>query len=341
MRFLGPILATGLVVVAIACGSDGSDGSGSDPCVAGPSKCSADAIDSATQERATSECRSILAGPCAAQGKASYACAASKQTCGADNKTDLAALVAACASERAALQSCLGTAGTDAGGNTGSDGSTPGTDSGSQDSGPTKSCCEQLAGSANVEWLATSGQLPTNVCPTWAVDESAATDPVITNGVLVIDTTSDGENVYYNHAAGNLAATPTSVVVIEAKVRLISGAAAAAWRSPAGLFARLNNGKKLVLNIEAGKIFLNSDENARGPEANVDTTTAAKTYRVEANLATNAVTVAVDGTPTLTGTMFTDPNSTANQIAFGEASSFAYGKSEWHSFKHNVYANCQ
>jgi hypothetical protein len=227
---------------------------------------------------------------------------------------------------------------TDTGSDTGSL-TDSGTDTGTLDAG---TCCDQLAGATTIEWLSSSGVLPTEACPIWNGGDSAEPEaPTITSGALVIDTSDDAENVYYEHSGSEIETNPTGTVVIQANLRLISGSASTTSRAPAVVYAILGAAKKkAVLQIESGHIFLNSDENVRGPEAAIDTTTAARTYVIEIDVATGAIGVLVDGVPTLSGNTFTEPSSNTNVVGFGEASLYAHGQSEWHSVKHTVYDGC-
>jgi hypothetical protein len=56
---------------------------------------------------ATSACREQLAGECSGPARAALACAATNAKCGPDEKTDVAALLADCKAEQAALTECL------------------------------------------------------------------------------------------------------------------------------------------------------------------------------------------------------------------------------------------
>jgi hypothetical protein len=105
------------IVVGVSClvvmgaglfvGSCGGS-SAADPCAPAPKKCSADPTPTATEEGAATQlCRDLLAGGCATQAKAALACAAAKQKCDANKKTDTTALLLGCKTEQAALNACL------------------------------------------------------------------------------------------------------------------------------------------------------------------------------------------------------------------------------------------
>jgi hypothetical protein len=74
----------------------------SDPCKA-TSKCSADTSPSTAQ---MSACEASLSGACGSQARDLDDCEDAQQVCGADDKTDLTATTANCASEQAALLAC-------------------------------------------------------------------------------------------------------------------------------------------------------------------------------------------------------------------------------------------
>lgn len=209
-----------------------------------------------------------------------------------------------------------------------------GDDSGS-DAG---SCCDRLGTTSEIAWRASDGVVPDVACPPWTLSDSAPTDATLSAGVLRIETASDGESISYGHEMDDIQAGAT--VVLEARLRVVSGSSSTTSRAPALIAAVFGTARaKAMLQIESGAIFLNSDENVRGPEAALDATVM-HTYRIEIDLGTGAVAVLVDGTPTLTGSTFTEPTAVTDYVFFGEGSSFAHGVSEWESFQHDAYGGC-
>jgi len=192
----------------------------------------------------------------------------------------------------------------------------------------------------NATWLASSGLLPSAACAAWTlVDTAAAKDPVLGAGIVTLATDADGENMYYAQGAG-VTVTPATLVV-EARVKLVSGTSSAAARGPANVTIRYGSGtlRQVAFHIASGEIFLNSSENVKGATASVATTDAAHTYRIEIDTATHATTVFRDSVSTLTATAFVETNGAAERsILFGEASTFAKGSAEWTSVTHNAHA---
>jgi VCBS repeat-containing protein len=198
-----------------------------------------------------------------------------------------------------------------------------------------------LAASSST-YNASSGVLPDAVCPTWTLTDTADPEnPLLSGGKLTLSTDTQSENMFY--AQQGSAISMPSQLVVEARMRLVSGSSSVAQRAPAVIgFATapsVGNG----LWIGRGEIFLSSGEFTRGPSAAVDTQTAVHTYRIEVATATGAVRVLYDGALKLTGTTYTSSsdNGPAPRVSWGEGSSFAFGTSEWLSISHNASAsNC-
>jgi hypothetical protein len=216
-------------------------------------------------------------------------------------------------------------------------GAPPLDDAGPLDGG---SCCDRLAGAAAIEWRVEDGALPTDSCPDWTLSDTAdPEDPLLEGDALVIETTAETENIVYVHGAEVISAAAT--VVIEVRMRVVSGSASTTSRAPgvvAGIFGPL--ARKAVLQLGVGEIFLNSEENTRGAAATIDTTTAARLYRMEIDVETGAIAVLVDGVPTLTGSTFPEPSGATDRVFWGEGSLFAHGRTEWYSVRHDAYAGC-
>lgn len=199
-------------------------------------------------------------------------------------------------------------------------------------------CCDRLGTTNEIAWRASDGIAPDLACPSWTLSDSAPTDAMLSGGVLRLETSADTESISYGHEMDDIEAGAT--VVIEARLRVVSGASSTASRAPALIAAVFGTERaKTMLQIETGAIFLNSDENVRGPEAVIDATVM-HTYRLEIDLGSGDVAVLVDGTPTLSGSTFTEPTTTTDYVFFGEGSSFAFGVSEWESFQHDAYGGC-
>lgn len=93
------------------------------------------------------------------------------------------------------------------------------------------------------------------------------------------------------------------------------------------------------LGIGVGQIFLNAGDLERGPVANVATTDAMHTYRLELSGTTagSAVKVYYDGVLTLTGSAYGNPSALGSPvILWGEISTIARGTSEWEFVEQNA-----
>ena len=215
-------------------------------------------------------------------------------------------------------------------------------DAGPPDAGPLDagSCCDRLGTTTSISWQASDGVLPHEACPPWELADSAdPEEPILSGGAAIVESSSDGESMLWIMRPADI--TPGATVVVEARMRLVSGSASVTNRAPAvilGVFGPM--ARKWALQIEDGAIFLNSDESVRGPVAAIDTTTAPRTYRIEVDVGTGAVAVLVDGVPTLTGSTFPDPAADTDRLLFGEGSFLAFGRSEWLSFSHDAFSGC-
>lgn len=104
-------LVIGSVVACSSSSDSGSSGGGGGFSCDSKSKCSADPAPDKTT------CENELKGSCATEYKALGSCQVSKQTCGADNKTDSQKLLQDCQTEFNAYLKCkTGGGGSDAGG---------------------------------------------------------------------------------------------------------------------------------------------------------------------------------------------------------------------------------
>jgi hypothetical protein len=185
-------------------------------------------------------------------------------------------------------------------------------------------------------YQASSQLLPNAVCSGWELVNGADTElPQLPGGYLRLSTSTVAENQYYKVAPEGLKAP--AKLVIEARMQLISGSASAAYRAPAN-FGFVLDGKKNLLMIADGEIFILSAENTKGTSAAVATTDAMHVYRMEVDTALGTVEVFYDGVSKLTGSTFADPNGTPNFLYFGDGSLFGTGVSDWAYFTHNADA---
>lgn len=193
-------------------------------------------------------------------------------------------------------------------------------------------CCDPV-----VTYQASSSLLPSDVCQAWTLIDNAAPEEALLNGgYLHIETSADGENLYYQHGAANL--TVPATLTVEARMKLTSGSGAVAHRGPAGLGVSYGpTHQKNLLFIAAGEIFILSGENVKGAAAAVATTDDFHVYKMVFDTTQNTVEVFYDGVSKLTGSTFVDPSAAPSYVYFGEATSFGHGSSDWDYVTHNAY----
>jgi hypothetical protein len=191
----------------------------------------------------------------------------------------------------------------------------------------------------NGSWSTASG-LPSAACTAWTlVDTATAHDPAIASGVMTLATDAVGENMYWLQGATDLITPP--VIVVEGRLRLVSGSSTNASRAPATIVVRYGNPlRAAAFYVGSDVAFLNSGELTKGASTNVTTTDALHTYRLEIDTTTHAITVKRDAVSILTGTAYVETESgTTAVVLFGEGSILAKGTSEWASVTHNAHAS--
>jgi len=199
-----------------------------------------------------------------------------------------------------------------------------------------------FAGSASAQsmdsvWRADSDKRPEEVCPAWKPMDTAPTEkPILADGRLVLATDAPTQDMFYTQTTELMNPLPDPIVV-EATVKFGSGTSSTTNRAPIAIDITTAANAGTLFSIGDGEIFLDADGDVRGQSAAVDTTAAAHTYHIEVTRA-GAVTVAYDGTPTLTGATYTsaDAFGGAPRILWGEGSKFASGRESWVSFQHNA-----
>ena len=188
-------------------------------------------------------------------------------------------------------------------------------------------------------WEASSGLLPTQVCPAWTLTDTSASDPVLApTGLTISDAT--GEDLFYVQTDALDVVPVPDPIVVEARMRFISGASSGSNRAPANIVVTTAANTGTLLGIGPDEIFLTGVGDVRSQTANVDTDGATHTYRIEVTGA-GAVTVFYDGTATLAGTisMSADAFGPVRRIIWGEGSHIASGSHVWESVAHNL-ATC-
>jgi hypothetical protein len=188
-------------------------------------------------------------------------------------------------------------------------------------------------------WQASSGLLPTQVCPAWALTDTSASDPVLApTGLTISDAT--GEDLFYFQTDALDVVPVPDPIVFEAKMRFVSGSSAANDRAPANIVITTAADTGALLGIGADEIFLAGAGDVRAQAATVDTNDASHTYRMEIT-AGGAVTVFYDGASTLTGSTYTSAAAfgPVRRIIWGEGSNIAAGSHVWESVAHDL-ATC-
>jgi hypothetical protein len=203
-------------------------------------------------------------------------------------------------------------------------------------------CILALAGSASAQpmdsvWRADANQRPEDVCPAWKlVDTAPSAHPILVDGKLVLATDAPAQDMFYTQTTALKSPLPDPIVV-EATVRFGSGTSNVPNRGPIAIDVSTAANTGALFFVGNGEIFLTADGDVRGQSAAVDTTATAHTYHIEVTRA-GAVSVAYDGTPTLTGATYTSAAAFggAPRILWGEGSKFATGRETWTAFQHNA-----
>jgi hypothetical protein len=179
--------------------------------------------------------------------------------------------------------------------------------------------------------------LPTQVSPPWTLfDNATPEDPVLSGGVLTLSTSENQEGMYYTQGPPTI--DLSGATTIEAGVRFVSGTTGASPQISTGTGIFMHEGTiSNILYIGQDVVFLLASPTTRGNEALVDTDGAPHTYRIEI-AANGSISVFYDGgaTAILTGSMH--PRTTAEEIAWGDGTSDAFGTSEWTFFRHDADA---
>jgi len=167
-------------------------------------------------------------------------------------------------------------------------------------------------------------------------DTASPEDPALTATHLMLSTSAGGENISYGHFGAGLQFPDP--LIIEFRARFESGSWSTDSRAPLAVLFTTSPDVGNALYVRTGQIFLNVDNNIRGPTAALDTASF-HTYRTEVTAA-GVVEVFYDGALTLTGSVFisNSHNSATPRVVWGEVSTFAQGTSEWVFLRHNAHA---
>lgn len=192
-------------------------------------------------------------------------------------------------------------------------------------------CC------AAANYQASSGLLPSAACPAWALTNSTPAEvPSLSANTLRLASGADAENMYYVQQGPTLSVPAT--YTIEARMRLVSGAASTPSRAPAAIaFSFGPTHQKNMLQIAANQVFILSAENTKADAVTFNTTSEFHVYKLVINTAQQTLQVFIDGILELTGSTFADPSAASDYVIFGEQSVYAYGLSYWDYVTHNAY----
>jgi len=184
-------------------------------------------------------------------------------------------------------------------------------------------------------WEASSGNLPDLGCPFWTLTDNSAAVPSLSAGVLTLATTSAGSNnLYYADQA------PDVVVpnpwILEFRGRYVSGTSGSTARS--AMMVQASTVANVLASIAIGpdQVKILSGDFTIGATANVDTDGAFHTYRIVINGTSlgSPVQVYYDSGLILNGALYSLAQPAA-RVLWGEASTLAFGTSEWLYFEHN------
>lgn len=199
-----------------------------------------------------------------------------------------------------------------------------------------------VTAAVQIDWDAASGLYPDQLgFRPYTLEDSSPSDPVLSGGSLTLSTDSFGQNMGYVVAECDL--QMPELVVLEARVKYVSGSSFASFRHPIQIWAATDPLTGFFFGIGDGEVHLLTSGSTEGPTASLTTSDGFHDYRIEANRTTGVVEVYYDESLELTGSIFTvSPGlgffETNPQIAWGELSTFTLGVSEWQSFSHNAGA---
>lgn len=190
-------------------------------------------------------------------------------------------------------------------------------------------------------WSASSGLRPDQVSSYWVLqDDTPATPPFFTNGVMTLATTTKPRLEYFD--AGPAGITMPTDLTIEFRARFASRVATANNVSPMSVYFSFGGGLGGALNFGLDDLWLASGYHVRGAGTSVDTDTAFHTYRIEVNGVSlgSPIKVYYDNalTPLLTGAVVYDASLNCGDpnVGFGDADDKDSGVSAWEYLWHNA-----
>jgi PEP-CTERM motif len=181
------------------------------------------------------------------------------------------------------------------------------------------------------DWEASSGQLPEQISPPYAITSNGNAMHALSNGSLTISTVANSDQFYYTQSGPTI--DTSKAFYIEATVRFVSGQTSDVSRAPIDIGFTTAAGVGIDLWIAQGKVFFDTGQLVAGPSVSVDTSAAFHTYRLDYD-GNGGVSLEYDGTQILTGHTYASLNDfgSTERIVWGDGSVFASGTSQWQSF---------
>ncbi len=192
-----------------------------------------------------------------------------------------------------------------------------------------------------VIWEASSGLKPEQIGTPYSLVDTASNAPILSSGILTLDTGLDSELMVYS-MNGPALAMPTAPV-IEFSMRMDSHSTSfPTLRTGAAVGITTQSSVGNVVYIGIDEVFFLTSGGFQGPSANIDTDSIFHDYRIEvAGLSSgSAISLFQDNSLVLSHVLITDNANYGSEerIFFGNNTTVAHGISEWVSFQHNAAA---
>lgn len=191
----------------------------------------------------------------------------------------------------------------------------------------------------NAVWRASDGALPDSACPKWTYAGSVSA-PGLLAGALHIATAGCSQNASYWHTGADFALPDT--VVVEARLRVTSMGECVGpcghYRAGANVAVTVAPNVGVLFHVGNDELWVTTSECGGKNAVSLPTTDAPHTYRLV--VAGGQVAVYRDGALAVTGNTYSSApdHGSSPRVGWGEASSLAYGVSDWEYVKHNAHA---
>ena len=198
--------------------------------------------------------------------------------------------------------------------------------------------CIEVAGSNcyNSIWEASSGILPTEICPEWTETNAVESNTATLNGdTLIISTVTNAANQAYSQVQPTVSFPDT--LVIEFDMRCLSGTSSVPERTHVVIPLRTGNERGNNVYIDVDRIFLLESGFVIGNLVNITTDDAFHSYKII--VYGEHIYVYFDDTLVVDDSTHQDVAFGNNQfIGWGDFHIQSSGTSKWLTFKHNAYA---